>query len=256
MAPGPPRAYERRGAVPRARPRACRRTDPAPWPASGSASSGVLIDWAIASFIARGLFGVPLPFSQPPASGGQGFVVLAVFGVMHLLLVGTVGFTIGHRIMGLQVRSLGGAAASCRSRPWPAPSCSASSSRRGLGPRRPGPARQGAQHRHRPHPLTSRSCTSAGVRSKGSSPGTALSQTCGRAAWRSGSLAAQGLPVHAGAHRVDAGRQGSAQAAERLEALVDESHLVLGDLRLEALDLARELAAAGPRSRRSRRASS
>ncbi|GAA1972498.1 RDD family protein [Terrabacter lapilli] len=69
---------------------------------------GVLIDWAIASLIARGLFGVPLPFSQPPASGTQGFVVLGVFAVMHLLLVGTVGFTIGHRIMGLQVRSLGG----------------------------------------------------------------------------------------------------------------------------------------------------
>src|SRR6476469_2902309 len=50
---------------------------------------GVLIDWGIASVIARGLFGVPLPFSQPPASGSQGFVVLAVFGVMHLLLGGT-----------------------------------------------------------------------------------------------------------------------------------------------------------------------
>ena len=37
----------------------------------------MLIDWTIASLIARGLFGVPLPFSQPPASGGQGFVVLA-----------------------------------------------------------------------------------------------------------------------------------------------------------------------------------
>jgi uncharacterized RDD family membrane protein YckC len=35
-------------------------------------------------------------------------VVLAVFGVMHLLLVGTVGLTIGHRVVGLQVRSLGG----------------------------------------------------------------------------------------------------------------------------------------------------
>ena len=69
---------------------------------------GVLIDWGIASLIARGLFGVPLPFSQPPASGAQGFVVLGVFAVMHLLLVGTVGFTIGHRIAGLQVRSLSG----------------------------------------------------------------------------------------------------------------------------------------------------
>ena len=67
---------------------------------------GVLIDWGIASLIARGLFAVPLPFSQPPATGGQNFVVLGVFAVMHLLLVGTLGYTIGHRIAGLQVRSL------------------------------------------------------------------------------------------------------------------------------------------------------
>ena len=40
---------------------------------------GVLIDWGIASLIARGLFGVPLPFSQPPATGAQSFVVLGVF---------------------------------------------------------------------------------------------------------------------------------------------------------------------------------
>lgn len=69
---------------------------------------GVLIDWGIAALIARGIFSVPLPFAQPPATGGQGFVVLGVFALMHLLLVGTIGYTIGHRIMGLQVRSLGG----------------------------------------------------------------------------------------------------------------------------------------------------
>jgi uncharacterized RDD family membrane protein YckC len=69
---------------------------------------GVLIDWAIATIIARGLFGVPLPFSDPPATGAQNFIVLGIFGVMHLLLVGTLGTTIGHRVMGLQVRSLTG----------------------------------------------------------------------------------------------------------------------------------------------------
>ena len=69
---------------------------------------GVLIDWGIAALIAKGLFAVPLPFSQPPASGGQNFIVLGVFAVMNLLLVGTLGSTIGHRIMGLQVRSLEG----------------------------------------------------------------------------------------------------------------------------------------------------
>jgi len=74
----------------------------------GTRLVGVLIDWGIAALIARGLFGVPLPFSQPPASGNQSFIVLGVFGLMHLVLVGTVGFTIGHRIMGLQVRSVAG----------------------------------------------------------------------------------------------------------------------------------------------------
>lgn len=69
---------------------------------------GVLIDWAIALVIARGLFQVPLPFSDPPAKGGQSFIVLAIFLVMNLLLVGTIGTTIGHRIVGLQVRRLDG----------------------------------------------------------------------------------------------------------------------------------------------------
>jgi uncharacterized RDD family membrane protein YckC len=69
---------------------------------------GILLDWAVASIIARGLFGVPLPFADPPATGGQGFVVLGVLAVMHLLLVGTVGTSIGHRIMGLRVVSVMG----------------------------------------------------------------------------------------------------------------------------------------------------
>ena len=69
---------------------------------------GVLVDWALATLIARGLFGVPLPFSDPPATGSQNFVVLGIFAVMNLLLVGTLGTTIGHRVAGLQVRSLTG----------------------------------------------------------------------------------------------------------------------------------------------------
>jgi uncharacterized RDD family membrane protein YckC len=69
---------------------------------------GILIDWAIASLIARGLFGVPLPFSDPPATGGQGFMVLGVLAVMHILLVGTVGTSFGHRIMGLRVQAVMG----------------------------------------------------------------------------------------------------------------------------------------------------
>lgn len=70
-----------------------------------------LIDWAIATLIARGIFGVPLPFAQEQPTGAQTFIVLGVFAVMNLLLVGTVGSTIGHRILGLQVRSITGHAA-------------------------------------------------------------------------------------------------------------------------------------------------
>ncbi|EWT01692.1 hypothetical protein N865_07440 [Intrasporangium oryzae NRRL B-24470] len=69
---------------------------------------GVAIDWAIATFIAAGLFHVPLPFSAVTPKGSDTFVVLGVFAVMHLLLVGTLGSTIGHRVVGLQVRSVGG----------------------------------------------------------------------------------------------------------------------------------------------------
>jgi uncharacterized RDD family membrane protein YckC len=69
---------------------------------------GILIDWVIAVVIARGLFGVPLPFADPPATGAQSFIVLGVLGVMHVLLVGTVGTSFGHRIMGLRVQAVMG----------------------------------------------------------------------------------------------------------------------------------------------------
>lgn len=64
---------------------------------------GVVIDWVIAQLIANALFGVA--WGTP---GAKGFIVLGVFGVMNLLLVGTLGYTIGHRIVGLQVRSVMG----------------------------------------------------------------------------------------------------------------------------------------------------
>ena len=67
---------------------------------------GVLIDWTLCT-IAYGVFGVPLPFTE--LAGARGWVVLVVFAVENLLLVGTLGFTIGHRIAGLRVRSISGA---------------------------------------------------------------------------------------------------------------------------------------------------
>ncbi|MDV3220797.1 RDD family protein [Intrasporangium sp.] len=68
----------------------------------------IVVDWVIALLIARGLFQVPLPFSEEPATGGQNFIVLGIFALMNVLLVGTLGTTIGHRLMGLQVRNVAG----------------------------------------------------------------------------------------------------------------------------------------------------
>jgi uncharacterized RDD family membrane protein YckC len=69
---------------------------------------GIVVDWVVALVIARGVFQVPLPFSEQPATGGQNFIVLGIFAAMNVLLVGTLGTTIGHRLMGLQVRSVNG----------------------------------------------------------------------------------------------------------------------------------------------------
>ncbi|GAA6525808.1 RDD family protein [Intrasporangium sp. DVR] len=74
----------------------------------GRRLGGIVIDWVIALVIARGLFLVPLPFSDQPATGAQNFIVLGIFAVMNVVLVGTLGTTIGHRVMGLQVRSVAG----------------------------------------------------------------------------------------------------------------------------------------------------
>jgi hypothetical protein len=49
------------------------------------------VAWGIAALIAR----------------GNEFVPLGVLAVMNVILVGSIGFTIGHRLFGLQVRVLG-----------------------------------------------------------------------------------------------------------------------------------------------------
>jgi uncharacterized RDD family membrane protein YckC len=66
----------------------------------------VMVDWFLSTLIAAGLMGYRL------GSGGLGpFKPLAVFVVMNLLLVGTLGFTIGHRLLGIRVVCVGGASA-------------------------------------------------------------------------------------------------------------------------------------------------
>jgi len=66
----------------------------------------VLVDWLLCELIAAGFMSYRL------GQGGLGaFKPLAVFVVMNLLLVGTLGSTIGHRLLGIRVVRLGGAAA-------------------------------------------------------------------------------------------------------------------------------------------------
>lgn len=72
----------------------------------GRRALGALIDWTLCQLVAYAVFSVP--FGE---AGPHSFVPLALFAVENLLLVGTLGYTIGHRIVGLQVRSLSGGAA-------------------------------------------------------------------------------------------------------------------------------------------------
>lgn len=64
-----------------------------------------VVDWALSQLIVIGLLDIPMD------EGGAGaFAPLGVFALMHLLLVGTLGTTIGHRVVGIEVRSLDGGA--------------------------------------------------------------------------------------------------------------------------------------------------
>jgi uncharacterized RDD family membrane protein YckC len=59
--------------------------------------AGLLIDWVIASLIARAFLQHLLGAQVGP---------LLLFALMHLLLVGSLGFTIGHFVAGTMVRRL------------------------------------------------------------------------------------------------------------------------------------------------------
>lgn len=54
------------------------------------------MDWALASLIAYAFF------------GGTEISILVVFAVEQILLVGLLGFSVGHRIFGMQVQKLSG----------------------------------------------------------------------------------------------------------------------------------------------------
>lgn len=65
----------------------------------GPRLGAVIIDWAIASLIAYAFF------------GGSGFSILLVFAAEQIVLVGLLGYGIGHRLFSLQVQKLDGSAA-------------------------------------------------------------------------------------------------------------------------------------------------
>jgi uncharacterized RDD family membrane protein YckC len=66
----------------------------------------VVVDWFLCDLIAAGFMGYRL------GQGGLGsFKPLEVFVLMNLLLVGTLGSTIGHRLLGIRIVKVGGASA-------------------------------------------------------------------------------------------------------------------------------------------------
>jgi uncharacterized RDD family membrane protein YckC len=70
----------------------------------GRRAGAIIVDFVLCDLIA-GLFG------YHPAghnSGVASFLPLIVFAVENLLLVGTVGYTVGHRLFRMQVHRLGG----------------------------------------------------------------------------------------------------------------------------------------------------
>jgi len=69
----------------------------------GRRLAAVTVDWSMCQLLAYAFFHVTL------GRGGSGsFAALGIFAVENLLLVGTLGCTVGHRLLGLGVRSLGG----------------------------------------------------------------------------------------------------------------------------------------------------
>lgn len=62
------------------------------------------VDWTLCQVIATGLFGM----RWGEVAGLQAFVPLGLFFVLNVVLVTTLGTTIGHRLLGIRVVSLDG----------------------------------------------------------------------------------------------------------------------------------------------------
>lgn len=62
----------------------------------GRRSLALIIDWGLSMLVSQAF------------AGGDSSATLASFAIMQLLLVATLGYSVGHRILGLQVRRLDG----------------------------------------------------------------------------------------------------------------------------------------------------
>ena len=62
----------------------------------GRRAAAVGVDWLLAMLVSAAFF------------GADPWATLAMFGVVQLLLVGTVGFSVGHGLLGLRLERLGG----------------------------------------------------------------------------------------------------------------------------------------------------
>lgn len=62
------------------------------------------VDWALCQIIATGLLGM----QWGEVAGAQAFLPLGLFFLLNVLLVTTIGTTIGHRLLGIRVASLAG----------------------------------------------------------------------------------------------------------------------------------------------------
>jgi uncharacterized RDD family membrane protein YckC len=97
-----------RSRIPDAQPPGVRLGLPAEGPGSvarfGRRGAAIVVDFLTCELIAT-LFGFRLSGGN---SGAIQFIPLLIFGLENLLLVGTVGFTIGHKLLGLRVQRLAG----------------------------------------------------------------------------------------------------------------------------------------------------
>ncbi|WP_296667547.1 RDD family protein [Demequina sp.] len=90
-------------------------TETSPSAQVGRRLAGIGIDWLLCMLISSAFFVDPLyPVDQVTAIervllAGSPFATLGVWAVQHLILVATLGSTIGHRLFGLRVVRLDGA---------------------------------------------------------------------------------------------------------------------------------------------------